>query len=230
VSCVFTVVVADEELIFAEALTALLANAPELDVLPPVSDAGHLVEVITGAQPNLAIIGATLGAAITSGGHRRHPYHLGATRVLVVADEARIDDISDALRAGAAGWVAKSASSGELLDAARRVAAGDVYVPEGVLAPVVRNLVDDGMSRTTESQALASLTTREREVLGWMVAGLNRDEISHRLFLSPNTVRTHMQNLLRKLDVHSSLAAAAYGRRHGIRAPEADIGQFAAAP
>jgi DNA-binding NarL/FixJ family response regulator len=229
VSCVFTVVVADEELIFAEALTALLANAPELDVLPPVSDAEHLVEVIAGAEPDLAIIGASLGAAM-SGVHRRRPYHLGATRVLVVADEARIDDISDALRAGAAGWVAKSASSGELLDAARRVAAGDVFVPEGVLASVVRNLVDDGMSRTTESQALASLTTREREVLGWMVAGLNREEISHRLYLSPNTVRTHMQNLLRKLDVHSSLAAAAYGRRHGVRAPEIDIGQFAATP
>lgn len=227
-ACVFTVVVADEELIFAEALTQLIASDPELRALPPVSEVRQLAEVIAGSEPDLAIISTSLGAAIATGTFPQRPYNLGATRVLLIAAETRIVEVSDALRAGAAGWVAKSASSDELLEAVRRVASGDVFVPEGVLASVVRNLVDESMPRATESQALATLTSREREVLGWMVAGLNRDQISQRLFVSPNTVRTHMQNLLRKLDVHSSLAAAAYGRRHGIRVPEPDVDQFAA--
>lgn len=70
--------------------------------------------------------------------------------------------------------------------------------------------------RTESERLVESLTPREREVLRCMVAGLGRKAVAERLFLSPHTVRTHMQNVLGKLGVHSTLAAVALARRAGV--------------
>jgi DNA-binding NarL/FixJ family response regulator len=151
------------------------------------------------------------------------------TRVLLVGPDAPLEDVTKALQYGASGWVAKDASAGELLRAVRTVARGDVHLPPGLLSAVVRVLAETGQPRSVRD-ALAGLTSREHEVLGCMVDGLKRDEIAARLFLSPNTVRTHMQNVLRKLDVHSSLAAAAYARRYGVTGVGRSSNHLASAP
>jgi DNA-binding NarL/FixJ family response regulator len=212
---VFTVVVADDERVFAEALTCLLEVDERLHVLAAVSTAEDLDDVVREDVPDVAVVGTALATAAGSLTAPSWADDEGSTRVLVVAAETRLEEVTAALQAGVCGWVAKDATADELREAVLAVAAGDIHLPATLRTAVLRLLAGRDKSRS-HREALASLTSRERDVLGCMVIGLNRAEMSRRLFLSPNTVRTHMQNVLRKLEVHSSLAAAAYARSHGF--------------
>ncbi|MFD0327706.1 response regulator transcription factor [Streptacidiphilus monticola] len=89
-------------------------------------------------------------------------------------------------------------------------------MPPLLLTRVVAELVARRDEDDEGAERLASLTVREREVLGCLCAGMSRPEIGRHLFLSTNTVRTHVQNLMVKLDVHSSVAAVALAHRLGL--------------
>jgi DNA-binding CsgD family transcriptional regulator len=92
----------------------------------------------------------------------------------------------------------------------------ETHLPPALLTGVLRELTAARKHRTESERLVESLTPREREVLRCMVAGLGRKAVAERLFLSPHTVRTHMQNVLGKLGVHSTLAAVALARRAGV--------------
>uniref|UniRef100_UPI0015F0DE0A response regulator transcription factor n=1 Tax=Streptomyces sp. WELS2 TaxID=2749435 RepID=UPI0015F0DE0A len=121
-----------------------------------------------------------------------------------------------ALQAGASGWVAKDSSLSRLLTVIRGVLRDETHLPPALLTGVLKELTAARRHRTESERLVESLTPREREVLRCMVAGLGRKAVAERLFLSPHTVRTHMQNVLGKLGVHSTLAAVALARRAGV--------------
>ncbi|GGO50704.1 hypothetical protein GCM10012287_31040 [Streptomyces daqingensis] len=136
------------------------------------------------------------------------------TVVLAERDDPRL--AASALQAGACGWVAKDCSLSRLLQVIRGVLKDETHLPPALLTGVLKELTASRKHRTESERLVASLTPREREVLRCMVAGLGRKAVAERLFLSPHTVRTHMQNVLGKLGVHSTLAAVALARRAGV--------------
>lgn len=184
----FHVVLVDAELGRAE------GAAPSLEAeVTPVASAGEGVALITRLQsvsPRLRAV------------------------VLAERDDARL--AAQALQAGACGWVPKDCSLSRLLQVVRGVLRNETHVPPVLLTDVLRELTDTRRHRTESERLVESLTPREREVLRCMVAGLGRKAVAERLFLSPHTVRTHMQNVLGKLGVHSTLAAVALARRAGV--------------
>ncbi len=156
-------------------------------------------------------------------------------RVVLLADSTLETEVVRLVRAGVNGWVDKADDVAQLLATIRGVAAGEVRIPPRLLAPVVHSLRrGEGSSRAGDG--LDALSEREREVLTRMAAGRNRAEIARELVLSESTVRTHAQNVLRKLGVHSSLAAVALARRAGLTAaapgpdPVAAVGSLAGEP
>ena len=134
--------------------------------------------------------------------------------VLAVTDDPR--RTVRALQAGASGWVAKESSLGRLTAIVRGVLRDETHIPPLLLTGVVRELTAARRDRTESERLVESLTPREQQVLRCMVAGLGRQAVADRLYLSPHTVRTHMQNVLGKLGVHSTLAAVALARRAGV--------------
>ena len=134
--------------------------------------------------------------------------------VLAAADDPR--RTVRALQAGASGWVAKESSLGRLTAIVRGVLRDETHIPPLLLTGVVRELTAARRDRTESERLVESLTPREQQVLRCMVAGLGRQAVADRLYLSPHTVRTHMQNVLGKLGVHSTLAAVALARRAGV--------------
>ncbi|MER5636004.1 response regulator transcription factor [Kitasatospora sp. NPDC002227] len=134
--------------------------------------------------------------------------------VLAAEDDAR--RAVRALQAGASGWVAKDSSLNQLLTVVRGVLGEETHLPPALLTGVVRELTAARRDRTESERLVETLTPREEEVLRCMVAGLGRQAVAERLYLSPHTVRTHMQNVLGKLGVHSTLAAVAVARRAGV--------------
>ncbi|PBC78124.1 LuxR family two component transcriptional regulator [Streptomyces sp. TLI_235] len=147
---------------------------------------------------------------------RAHP----ALRAVVLATGDDPRRAVRALQAGASGWVAKESSLGRLLAVVRGVLRDETHLPPALLTGVVRELTSARRDRTESERLVGTLTPREEEVLRCMVAGLGRQAVAERLYLSPHTVRTHMQNVLGKLGVHSTLAAVAVARRAGITPSE----------
>lgn len=140
---------------------------------------------------------------------------LGAP-VIVLSEGSRTDDLACvAIRAGVRGWVPKNSSLQHLLTVIGGVLRNETWIPPPLLTRVLAELMTMREDQEQGTELLATLTAREREVLGLLCSGLSRPEIGERLFLSTNTVRTHVQNLMIKLGVHSSVAAVALANRVG---------------
>jgi DNA-binding NarL/FixJ family response regulator len=133
--------------------------------------------------------------------------------VLVLTGARDLDDVPPALAMGALGFCQKSARPETLLRAILQVAARQAVIPTGAVAPLLARLQHEQRAAREASAVLSRLTAREREVLRYLSDGLNRNEIARRMQLSSNTVRTHLRNLMEKLDVNTQLAAAARGRQ-----------------
>ncbi|MGW0391103.1 LuxR C-terminal-related transcriptional regulator [Streptomyces sp. NPDC003042] len=236
------VLVVDDHRIFAESLAAALAAEPDVDVSAAGSGpaASRCLEraVAEGRRFDVLLVDADLGAAAGSLPAQREPgsgppsgpdgialvagvrvAHPGL-RTVVLAERDDPRRAALALQAGASGWVAKDCSLSRLLAVIRGVLREETHLPPALLTGVLRELTAARKHRTDSERLVESLTPREHEVLRCMVAGLGRKDVAARLFLSPHTVRTHMQNVLGKLGVHSTLAAVALARRAGVRPAE----------
>jgi two-component system nitrate/nitrite response regulator NarL len=123
---------------------------------------------------------------------------------------------ANAIEAGAAGVISKSAQPAEIIDAIRRVHASETVQPAQEIIELLR-LAGPERERTRHVQtALAQLTPREREVLASLAEGLDNQAIAERLFISPDTARVHVVNVLAKLQVESRLQAAHFAIQDGI--------------
>ncbi|MEV6649322.1 response regulator transcription factor [Streptomyces sp. NPDC051219] len=231
------VLVVDDHRIFAESLAAALAAEPDVDVSAAGSGPAALRcldrAVAEGRRFDVLLVDADLGCSagthvvpdassedgvvdgisLVAGVRAAQP----AVRTVVLAERDDPRRAALALQAGACGWVAKDCSLSRLLAVIRGVLREETHLPPALLTGVLRELTAARKHRTESERLVESLTPREREVLRCMVAGLNRKDVAARLFLSPHTVRTHMQNVLGKLGVHSTLAAVALARRAGVR-------------
>lgn len=133
----------------------------------------------------------------------------GSTSVLILAPEVRESEMLAALEAGALGYVSREEQVDRLVYDVRGALNGQACLPRDKLAPVLRLLIDRRREEDARTERLRRLSRREQEVLTHLRDGLNNDEIASELFLSRATVRTHVQNILRKLQVHSRLEAIA---------------------
>lgn len=137
-------------------------------------------------------------------------------KVVAISDSEEPDLIAAALRNGVRGWVQPNASVSHLVRVMTGVANGETWVPPRLLGPAIDRLIDVASSQQQASGLISTLSPREVEVLRCLAMGLTRQEIAQRFTLSPHTVRTHINNVLRKLDVHSTLAAVSIARRMGL--------------
>lgn len=224
------VLVADEHRVFAESLATALSAEQDVEAVAvgSVPAALRLLERIRATREppfDVLLVDADLDGVVT-------PVN-GATPLLAAAQErcpstrtvmlAATDDparAARALTAGACGWVAKDSSLARLLAVVRGVLRDETHVSPTLLTGVLRELSSARRRRDEQERLVESLTPRELEVLRCMLAGLGRKAVAERLYLSPHTVRTHMQNVLNKLNVHSTLAAVALARRAGVQPVE----------
>ncbi len=135
-----------------------------------------------------------------------------SARVLILSASGEQDDVLAAVKAGATGYLLKSASRDELLDAVRRVAAGDTVFTPGLAALVL------GEFRRMNQPVPPGerLTDRETEVLKMVAKGMSYKQIAERLVLSHRTVQNHVQNSLRKLQLHNRVELTRYVIEQGL--------------
>jgi DNA-binding NarL/FixJ family response regulator len=209
-------VLVEDHASFRQTLAFVFDQEPDFDV---VAQAGSLAEarrVMRGREADLGIIDLTLpdgeGVELIEDLREANP-HFAALVLTASLDEL---DHARAVEAGAAGVLHKSADVAEIMDAARRLAAGGTLISPQELVEMLRLA---GESREEEREARASieqLTRRELQVLEALAEGLTNREIAERLHMSVDTERTHMMNILNKLGVHSRLQALLFAARYGL--------------
>jgi DNA-binding NarL/FixJ family response regulator len=210
------IAVVDDHRVFAEALAARLSAEPDLAVVGTASTSAEVLDLFSHHQIDVVTLDLGLdgedGLAVGRRLRERWP-DLGIVVVTAAIDD---DRVSEAVQMGVLGWVTKQGSIEALLIAVRGAARGETHLPAALLTRILVSLSQRGGTSTPEADAMAHLTARELDVLRGLMEGLSRNQIGAVLHISPNTVRTHIQSILRKLDVHSALTAVAFARRAGV--------------
>ena len=210
------VMVVDDHPMWREGVARDLTEAG-MDVVATASDGAEALTRFAAAKPQVLVLDLQIpdpdGVAVTGEVIRRDP----GVRVLILSASGEQQDVLEAVKAGATGYLVKSASRPELLDAVRRVAAGDT-----VFTPGLAGLVLGEYRRLSDAPAAGAdddtprLTERETEVLRLVAKGMSYKQIAERLVLSHRTVQNHVQNTLRKLQLHNRVQLVRYAIEQGL--------------
>ncbi|MBA2953597.1 response regulator [Nocardioides sp. MAH-18] len=206
------VMVVDDHPLWRDAVERDLAAAG-LEVVAVAATGREALARFPAARPDVVVLDLQIpepdGVQVTAAIARLDP----SARVLILSASGEQADVLAAVTAGATGYLVKSASREELLDAVRRTAAGDA-----VFTPGLAGLVLGEFQRRSDEPdpGEAQLTDRETEVLKLVAKGLSYRQIAERLVLSHRTVQNHVQNTLRKLQMHNRVELTRYALERGL--------------
>lgn len=202
--------------VWVEALESLLAPYVDIELVAAHPKPEWVQHAVTTRQADVVLIGLAPPASsflpLLTEYFSAHP----GLMVVGLSESPDPHLVAEAVRAGVRGWVEPTVSGDHLVRVLRGVVRGESWIPPTLLAGVIDDFLDERETRDRGEDLLAVLSARELEILRCLTQGMTRKEIAHRYFLSPHTVRTHMNNLLRKLDVHSTLAAVSIARQAGL--------------
>ena len=217
------VLLADEHLLFRAAVAAALDSRPDFRVVAKVADGRAAVAQVARLRPDVALLSATLPGVDGVEACAQVKRTGAPTKVLVMTDEPDQAALLQAVLAGADGYITMSASLRDLAEAAHAACRGETIVPPDMLGALLRDLTRRRREEDSVFRRFSRLSRREKQVLGLLVHGLTSEDIARALVLSRHTIRTHLQNILEKLEVHSRLEAAALAIRYGlVERPDAD--------
>lgn len=208
------VLVADDQTVVREGIVMLLGLLPGIEVVGAAADGEEAVRLVERYAPDVVLMDLRMprcdGVEATRRIRAAHP----ATEVVVLTTYADDESVFPALQAGARGYLTKDAGGEEI---ARAIA--DVRSGAAGLSPQVQRRLLERLSATPSGpvELPDGLTAREAEVLALIADGLSNAEIAQQLFVSPATVKTHINNLFAKTAVRDRAQAVAYAFRHGIR-------------
>ena len=189
------------------------------DVCATASDVSGAVKIALATRPDVVVMDLQLGDGSGVDATREITTALPDTRVLVLSASAEQDDVLAAVKNGASGYLVKSASLDEFDDAVRRTAEGDAVFSAGLAGLLLGEYRRLGSGPS--GPEVPKLTERETDVLRLVARGLTARQIAARLVLSHRTVENHVQNTLRKLQLHNRAELVRYAIEHGIDdAPE----------
>jgi len=210
------VLIADEQSLFRQAVRSALETENDLTVVAEAGDGQEAIEAAGKFSPHIALIDTDLPKVNGISATRTLRERVPGCKVLVLSNHQDQVALFDAMQAGANGYLTKAIPLAKLIEATRAVLRGETIVPPAMLGDLLSQLVQSKERQNEVLRRLSRLTRREREVLALLVEGADNDLVAQRLVISPETARTHIQNILSKLDVHSRLEALALVLRNNI--------------
>jgi DNA-binding NarL/FixJ family response regulator len=206
------VLIADDHKMFREGVTSALPP-DEFEVVGQASDGQEAVRLARRLQPDLALIDVAMPGLNGVDAAREVVRASPGSGVLILSMHDESPYVTEALRAGARGYVLKTQPVAELLEAMRQVSRGNVYVAPGLWRDVVDSY------RSGEEAAPDPLTPREREVLQLIAEGHTTKQIADSLGISFKTAESHRTHLMGKLDIHATAGLVRYAIRRGLVQP-----------
>ncbi|MFC9560311.1 response regulator [Agromyces sp. NPDC056965] len=209
------VALADDQELMRSALEVMLEASPGLELVAQAADGIELLERLRVHRADVVVMDVRMprldGIETTKRVRAEHP----ASRVLVLTTFDLDEYVFAAVRAGASGFLTKDASAEELAAAIRAVHAGDAMLAPRATASLV-DFVAQVPGPVDAETLLEPLTAREREVLALLVTGASNEDIAARLYLTGNTVKTHVKAILAKLELPDRVHVIIWAYEHGL--------------
>jgi DNA-binding NarL/FixJ family response regulator len=214
------VLLVDDHAMVRRGMRDFLELHDDLEVIGEAVDGAGAIALASTLRPDIVVMDLMLpgidGIEATATIKARQP----AIEIVAITSFIEDDRIVAAIEAGASGFLLKDAEADELADAIRAAVAGEVHLDPAVASVVARRMRDPGESgaggRSGPSNGIGQLTARELDVLGGVARGLSNRAIAADLGITERTARTHVSNILSKLDLASRTQAALLAVRHGL--------------
>ncbi|WTW94480.1 response regulator transcription factor [Streptomycetaceae bacterium NBC_01309] len=212
------VLVVDDHPMWRDSVARDLAAAG-YDVVATAGDGPEAIRRARATAPNVVVLDLNLPKLSGDEVARELVKNDPTVRILVLSASGEQEDVLEAVKAGATGYLVKSASAAELLDAVERTAKGDAVFTPGLAGLVLgefRRIATNPTAAGSREPAAPRLTDRETEVLRLVAKGLSYKQIAERLVLSHRTVQNHVQNTLNKLQLHNRVELVRYAIERGL--------------
>jgi len=217
---VIRVLLADDQALVRGGFRLILEAEPDIEVVAEAADGDQAVTGALETRPDLVLMDIRMPVLDGIEAARRLLPQLPGTRVVMLTTFDLDDYVVDAFRAGAAGFLLKTAPPAQLVAAIRTVHAGD-----GLLAPAsTRRLIEESAQSAQPAAAgpeLGTLTAREHDVLRLLARGLSNAEIAAQLVVEPSTIKSHVASLLAKLGLRDRVQAVIFAYENGLIVPGA---------
>ena len=215
------VLVVDDHPVWRDGVKADLESSGAIEVVAQATDGGEAIEQAREAMPDVILMDLQLPVVNGAEATRRIVAESPHIRVLVLSASGEEADVLEAVKAGATGYLLKSATSAELLDAVRRVRTGEPVFTASLAGLVLGEFRRIAAGGASSSSSQPGLTPRETEVLTLVAKGYTYREIAEKLFISVKTVQNHVQNILTKLQLSKRYELMRYAIQRGLdKTPE----------
>ncbi|MFF0475382.1 response regulator [Streptomyces sp. NPDC004284] len=214
------VVLADDQPLIRAGLVMVITDVPDVEVVGEAGNGAEAVQLVRDLHPDVVVMDIRMPGMDGIEATRMITKDVGAPHVVVLTTFDDDDNVYNALRAGASGFLVKDMALDDIIAAVRVVAAGDALI-----APkVTRRLIEEFAHRPQRAAALPpkeiqGITGREREVLTLIGRGMSNAEIAEAMFISGATVKAYVTRLLAKLDARDRVHLVIIAYEHGLVAP-----------
>jgi two-component system NarL family response regulator len=211
------VLVVDDHALFRRGLQMVLEQEPDIEVVGEASDGSEAVQKASDTLPDIVLMDVRMpkrgGIDACTAIHDAVP----STKIIMLTISDEEADLYDAIKAGAMGYLLKEISIEEVASAIRAVHGGQSLISPSMASKLLTEFASM-IKRTDDRQQVPTprLTDREMEVLKLVAKGLNNRDIAKQLFISENTVKNHIRNILEKLQLHSRMEAVVYAVREKL--------------
>jgi NarL family two-component system response regulator LiaR len=207
------VLIVDDHAVVRQGLRTFLGMLPDIQIVGEAASGAEAVEAAGKACPDVILMDLVMPVMDGVEATRRIRAASPGAKVIILTSFAEEDKIFPAIRAGAAGYLLKDVKPAELADTIRAVARGESRLAPDITRKILSGIAGAGQSPSPQEK----LTGREAEVLGCLARGLSNKEIAAELFIAEKTVKTHISNILSKLDCSDRTQAAVYAVKHGYQ-------------
>jgi DNA-binding NarL/FixJ family response regulator len=212
-----TVLLADDQALVRAGFALILNAEPDIEIVGEADDGEDAVTRAAAVRPDVVLMDVRMPGLDGIEATRRITSALPGTRVLMLTTFDLDEYVIAAFRAGASGFLLKTAPRDQLVAAVRTVTAGDA-----LLAPLsTRRLLEQFVQPPTDAPSLAELTARERDVLVLLARGLSNAEIAAELVVEPSTVKSHVASVLSKINCRDRIQAVVFAYESGLVRPGA---------
>ena len=204
--------IADDHAIVREGLRALLATEPDLELVGEANDGAQAVSKARTLKPDVILLDMVMPRMDGLEAIVEIKKNWSEAKIIMLTSFSDDEKVFSAIRSGALGYLLKESSPQDLLQAIHSVARGEGFLPPSIASKVMREINQPPKLPPTKDP----LTAREVEILQLVAQGLTNDEIAEKLVLSERTVRTHVSNILAKLQLANRTQAALYALKEGL--------------
>lgn len=218
------VLIADDQALVRAGFRVLVDSASDLEVIGEAADGGEAVRIARELHPDVVLMDIRMPGVdgIQATRELFGDERSGGIRVIILTTFDIDEYVFQALRAGASGFLLKDTGAEELINGVRVVAAGDALLAPSVTRRLIAEFARRADPHLAPPAALASLTEREREVLGLVARGLSNSEIAEELVISPTTAKTHVSRVMLKLGARDRAQLVVIAYESGLVTPRAE--------